>query len=73
MRQLSKKAWPYKTRISPENFDYEEHHKFVERYPAIKIYVIERNSNWSDYKLPYRYDVYFKKESDLVFYRLRVQ
>jgi hypothetical protein len=71
MRQLSKKAWPYKTRI--EDFDYEEHHKFVERYPAIKTYVIERNSNWSDYKLAYGYDVYFKKESDLVFYRLSAQ
>ena len=71
MRQLSKKAWPYKTRI--EDFDYSEHVKFIGRYPAIKIYVIERNSNWSDYKLAYGYDVYFTKESDLVFYRLSAQ
>ena len=71
MRQLSKKAWPYKTRI--ENFDYGEHVKFIVRYPSIKTYVIERNSNWSDYKLAYGYDVYFTKESDLVLYRLSAQ
>lgn len=71
MRQLSKKAWPHKIRI--ENFDYEEHHNFVERYPAIKVYTIERNSKWVDWGKPYAHDVYFTKESDLVLYRLSAQ
>jgi len=71
MRQLNKKAWPYKTRI--KDFDYTEYVNFVERYPSIKTYLIKRNSNWSDYKLAYGYDVYFTKESDLVLYRLSAQ
>jgi len=71
MRQLNKKAWPHKIRI--ENFDHKEHDKFVERYPAIKVYTIERNSKWDDWKKPYAHDVYFTKESDLVLYRLSAQ
>jgi hypothetical protein len=70
MRQLSKKAWPYKVRI--ENFDYTEHEKFVNRYPSIKTYVIERNSNRSDWRQQPGHDVHFIKESDLILYRLSV-
>lgn len=71
MRQLNKKAWPYKTRI--EHFDHKEHNEFVERYPAIKTYVIKRNTTWLEWDMPSVTDVYFTKESDLVLYRLSAQ
>jgi hypothetical protein len=71
MRQLKKTTWPYKLTLS--EFDYTEHEKFVDRYPSIKLCVLVRNDNWSDWKKQYGHDVYFTKESDLVLYRLSAQ
>jgi hypothetical protein len=71
MRYLNKQHWPYKIRI--EGFDHTTHENFSSRYPSIKTRAIERTSKWSNNKKLYGHDVYFTKESDLVFYRLSAQ
>lgn len=68
MRQLDRKAWPYKVRI--ENFDQTEHNSFVEMHPSIKVYLVATKTRWEDWEFAQTIDAYFTKESDLMLYKL---
>jgi len=70
MRHLCKKAWPYKFKV--EDFNQDAHCELIKSHPGIKVLALSRNSQWSDYKKTMYYDIYFKKESDLIFYKLCV-
>jgi hypothetical protein len=68
MRHLNKTVWPYKIKV--EDFNQDAHCGFIVSHPNIKTLAILRNSHWIDYTM--YYDVYFQKESDLIFYKLCV-
>jgi hypothetical protein len=70
MRHLCKKTWPYKIKV--ENVNEKEHYDFICKHPEVKLTILARNKQWSDYNQTPYWDIYFKKESDLIFYKLCV-